>query len=81
MPLLKPKRTRSKLTPDYSDGDGAWKLRYVDLYDRAMPEVIRIERAWPTPSTEENIAVVYPEQREEAKRAKAADAAKQVTNY
>ena len=34
MPLLKPKRTRSKLTPDYSDGDGAWKLRYVDLYDR-----------------------------------------------
>jgi hypothetical protein len=41
---------------------------YVDLYDRAMPEVIRIERAWPTPSTEENIAVVYPEQREEAKR-------------
>jgi len=41
---------------------------YVDLYDRAMPEVIRIERAWPTPSTEENIAVIYPEQREEAKR-------------
>lgn len=41
---------------------------YVELYDRAMPEVIRIERAWPTPSTEENIAKIYPEQREEAKR-------------
>lgn len=41
---------------------------YVDLYDRAMPEVTRIERAWPTPSTEENISKVYPEQREEAKR-------------
>ncbi|MDO9223728.1 MAG: hypothetical protein Q7U20_08475 [Caulobacter sp.] len=41
---------------------------YVELYDRAMPEVIRIERAWPTPSTEENITKVYPEQREEAKR-------------
>ena len=31
---LKPKRTRSKLTPEYSDGDGAWKLSYVELYDR-----------------------------------------------
>lgn len=41
---------------------------YVELYDRAMPEVIRIERAWPTPSTEENIREVYPAQREEAKR-------------
>ncbi|MBI5942680.1 MAG: hypothetical protein HY859_19940 [Caulobacterales bacterium] len=41
---------------------------YVELYDRAMPEVIRIERAWPTPSTEENIAQVYPAQREEGKR-------------
>jgi hypothetical protein len=34
MPLLKQKRTRSKLTPEFSDGDGAWKLRYVELYDR-----------------------------------------------
>ncbi|MDP2764681.1 MAG: hypothetical protein Q8O54_07580, partial [Brevundimonas sp.] len=41
---------------------------YVDLYDLAMPEVIRIERAWPTPSTEANIKEVYPGQREEAKR-------------
>lgn len=41
---------------------------YVDLYDRAMPEVIRIERAWPTPSTEENISEVYPAQRDESKR-------------
>ena len=41
---------------------------YVELYDRAMPEVTRIERAWPTPSTEENIAQVYPAQREEGKR-------------
>lgn len=39
---------------------------YVDLYDRAMPEVIRIERAWPTPSTEENIKEVYPAQKKEA---------------
>lgn len=39
---------------------------YVDLYETAMPEVIRIERAWPTPSTEENINEVYPEQRSEA---------------
>lgn len=39
---------------------------YVDLYDRAMPEVIRIERAWPTPSTEENIREVYPAQKREA---------------
>ena len=44
------------------------RLSYVELYDRAMPEVIRIERAWPTPSTEENINEVYPAQREEAKR-------------
>ena len=41
---------------------------YVDLYDLAMPEVTRIERAWPTPSTEENLAKVYPEQRDEAVR-------------
>ncbi|HRD29473.1 MAG TPA: hypothetical protein PLO65_14330, partial [Caulobacter sp.] len=41
---------------------------YVDLYDRAMPEVTRIERAWPTPSTEDNIKVVYPGQRDEARR-------------
>lgn len=41
---------------------------YVELYDRAMPEVIRIERAWPTPSTEANIAEVYPGQRDEARR-------------
>lgn len=41
---------------------------YVELYDRAMPEVIRIERAWPTPSTEDNIAKVYPAQRDEAKK-------------
>ncbi len=41
---------------------------YVELYDRAMPEVIRIERAWPTPSTEENINQIYPAQRDEAKR-------------
>lgn len=41
---------------------------YVDLYERAMPEVTRIERAWPTPSTEDNIKVVYPGQRDEAKR-------------
>lgn len=41
---------------------------YVELYDRAMPEVTRIERAWPTPSTEENISEVYPAQREEGKR-------------
>jgi hypothetical protein len=41
---------------------------YVELYDRAMPEVIRIERAWPTPSTEENISQVYPAQRDEGKR-------------
>jgi hypothetical protein len=39
---------------------------YIDLYDRAMPEVIRIERAWPTPSTEENIKVVYPAQKRDA---------------
>lgn len=39
---------------------------YVDLYDRAMPEVIRIERAWPTPGTEENIKEVYPAQKREA---------------
>lgn len=39
---------------------------YVELYDLAMPEVIRIERAFPTPSTEENIAVIYPGQRDEA---------------
>lgn len=41
---------------------------YVELYDRAMPEVTRIERAWPTPGTEENIAKVYPAQRDEAKK-------------
>ncbi|MFZ4607980.1 MAG: hypothetical protein ACOYM5_17175 [Caulobacter sp.] len=41
---------------------------YVELYDRAMPEVIRIERAWPTPSTEENITKIYPAQRDEAKK-------------
>jgi len=40
---------------------------YLDLYDRAMPDVIRIERAWPTPSTEENITVVYPSLRDEAR--------------
>lgn len=40
---------------------------YVDLYERAMPEVERIERAWPTPSTEENIKIVYPGQRAEAR--------------
>ena len=39
---------------------------YVDLYDRAMPEVIRIERAWPTPGTEENIREVYPAQKRDA---------------
>jgi hypothetical protein len=39
---------------------------YVDLYDRAMPEVIRIERAWPTPGTEENIKEVYPAQKRDA---------------
>lgn len=39
---------------------------YVDLYDRAMPEVIRIERAWPTPGTEENIKAVYPAQKRDA---------------
>lgn len=39
---------------------------YVDLYDRAMPEVIRIERAWPTPDTEENINEVYPGQKKES---------------
>ncbi|MDP1632851.1 MAG: hypothetical protein Q8L66_15650 [Caulobacter sp.] len=41
---------------------------YIDLYDLAMPEVTRIERAWPTPSTEENIKVIYPGQRDEGKR-------------
>ncbi len=41
---------------------------YVDLYDRAMPEVIRIERAWPTPGTEENIKTVYPAQKRDAAR-------------
>lgn len=40
---------------------------YVDLYDLAMPEVERIERAWPTPSTEENIKIIYPGQRAEAR--------------
>jgi len=40
---------------------------YVDQYDVAMPEVIRIERAFPTPSTEENISKVYPEQRDAAR--------------
>lgn len=40
---------------------------YVDLYDKAMPEVERIERAWPTPSTEENIKIIYPGQRAEAR--------------
>lgn len=40
---------------------------YVDKYEAAMPEVIRIERAFPTPSTEENIKKVYPEQRDAAK--------------
>lgn len=39
---------------------------YVDQYEKTMPEVIRIERAFPTPSTEENIAKVYPEQRDSA---------------
>jgi hypothetical protein len=39
---------------------------YVELYDKAMPEVIRIERAWPTPSTEENINEVYPGQKKES---------------
>jgi hypothetical protein len=39
---------------------------YVELYDRAMPDVIRIERAWPTPSTEENINEVYPGQKKES---------------
>src|SRR5690606_7998310 len=40
---------------------------YVDLYEATMPEVERIERAWPTPSTEENIKVVYPGQRANAR--------------
>lgn len=40
---------------------------YIDLYDLAMPEVERIERAWMTPNTENNIAIVYPGQRAEAK--------------
>ena len=39
---------------------------YVELYDKAMPEVIRIERAWPTPDTEENISEVYPGQKKES---------------
>lgn len=57
---------------------------YVELYDRAMPEVTRIERAWPTPSTEENIREVYPAQRDEAKRnlvlfAKAMEAAEKAS--
>lgn len=41
---------------------------YVELYDLAMPEVTRIERAWPTPGTEENLSKVYPAQRDEAKQ-------------
>lgn len=40
---------------------------YIDLYDKAMPEVERIERAWPTPSSEENIKIIYPGQRAEAR--------------
>lgn len=40
---------------------------YVDLYDKTMPEVERIERAFPTPSTEENIKVIYPGQRANAR--------------
>ncbi len=31
-----------------------------------MPEVIRIERAWPTPGTEDNIRTVYPAQKRDA---------------
>lgn len=62
--------TVSAPTDDY--GYVAWCYgaisSYIELYDRAMPEVIRIERAWPTPSTEENITQVYPAQREEGKR-------------
>ena len=57
---------------------------YVELYDRAMPEVTRIERAWPTPGTEENISKVYPGQRDEAKKnlvlfAKAMEAAEKAS--
>jgi len=57
---------------------------YIDLYDRAMPEVERIERAWPTPSTEENIKIVYPGQRAEARETlptlrKAMDAAEKAS--
>ncbi|HYG27363.1 MAG TPA: hypothetical protein VD906_10685 [Caulobacteraceae bacterium] len=40
---------------------------YVDHYEKAMPEVERIERAFPTPSTEENIKIVYPGQRANAR--------------
>ena len=40
---------------------------YVDQYDKAMPEVERIERAFPTPNTEENIKVIYPGQRANAR--------------
>lgn len=60
--------------PPPSDDYGyvAWCLgaqtRFDELYDTAMPEVIRIERAFPTPSTEDNIANVYPAQREAARR-------------
>jgi hypothetical protein len=32
--MLPKKRTRRKLTAAESDGDGAWKLRYINLYDR-----------------------------------------------
>ena len=32
--MLPKKRTRRKLTLEESDGDVAWKMRYIELYDR-----------------------------------------------
>jgi hypothetical protein len=68
-PKPPPETPTSAPTDDY--GYVAWCYGavggYVAQYDKAMPEVARIERAFPTPSTEENIAKVYPEQRDAAK--------------
>lgn len=41
---------------------------YLDLYDRVMPEVTRIERAFPSPRGAENDLRVYPAIRDQARK-------------
>ncbi len=40
---------------------------YIDLYDKVMPEVERIERTWPSPSGVDASLKVYPQLRDQGK--------------